>query len=331
MMRNLLLRLEGDPLAARLVVLILLWLGTIVVVSLLSPYFLQASTIPYLLQYVPILGLLGLGQTLVILAGGPGIDLSVGSTMSLTGVVIGALFAAGMGIWPACLIGLAFGALLGLVNGVLVNILNIPSLIATLATMFAYGGVALASTRGAPIGGLPEDFAWLGQGNIAGLPNAFLFVLLPIALVLHVMLTRTSVGRHIVACGNDERAAHLSGLNVVRIRVGLYVLSGFLSALGAVVSLSWFLAARSDAGKGMELLAVTIAVLGGTHIFGGTGSIAGTIIAVLIITTLQIGLQLANISPAWQLGVIGVMLIASVSRTSVFRAGGLSKFWSIRQ
>jgi ribose/xylose/arabinose/galactoside ABC-type transport system permease subunit len=325
-MTALLHRLQRDPLKARLFLLVFLWFATIVVVSLLSPYFLQASTVPYLLQYVPIIGLLGLGQTLVILAGGPGIDLSVGSTMSLTGIVIGALFAAGLGIWPACAIGLLFGCLLGLVNGVLVNVLNIPSLMATLATMFAFGGVALASTRGAPIGGLPAEFGWLGQGNIAGIPNSFLFVLLPVAIVLHVMLTRTRVGRHIVACGNDERAAHLSGLDVVRIRVGLYVLSGFLSAFGAIISLSWFLAARPDAGKGMELLAVTIAVLGGTQILGGTGGIAGTIVAVLIVTTLQIGLQLANISPAWQLGVIGVMLIASVSRTR-----GLSKFWSFRQ
>ena len=174
--------------------------------------------------------------------------------------------------------------------------------------------------------GLASAILWLGQGTILGMPNSFVLVLLPVAAVLHIMLTRTTVGRHIVACGNDERAAHLSGIDVVRIRVGLYVLSGLLSALGSVISLSWFLAARPDAGKGMELLAVTVAVLGGTHIFGGTGGIPGTVIAVLIVTTLQIGLQLANISPAWQLGIIGVMLIASVSRTK-----GLSRFWSFRQ
>src|SRR5690606_6593724 len=152
-----------------------------------------------------------------------------------------------------------------------------------------------------------------GQGQTFGLPNAFLFVLLPIAIILHVMLTRTVIGRHIVACGNDDRAAHLSGLDVVRIRTGLYVLSGVLSAVGAIIAMSWFLAARPDAGKGMELLAVTIAVLGGTHIFGGTGGVPGAIIAILIVTTLQIGLQLANISAAWQLGVIGFLLIGSVS------------------
>ena len=321
-MTKFLIRLQGDPLRKRLLLLVGLWLFALVAMSLLSPYFLQASTVPYLLQYVPILGLLGLGQTLVILAGGPGIDLSVGSIVSLVGVFVGALTAAGLNVWPACLAGVALGAALGLINGALVNILRIPSLMATLATMFAYGGLALASTRGQPVGHFPLEFGWLGQKTTLELPNSFLFVLLPVAAILHILLTRTTIGRHIVGCGNDERAAFLSGIDVVRLRVGLYVLSGVLSAIGSVISLSWFLAARPDAGKGMELLAVTIAVLGGTHIFGGTGGIPGTIVAILIITTLQIGLQLANISAAWQLGVIGVLLIASVAS---FR--DLRQFW----
>jgi len=194
---------------------------------------------------------------------------------------------------------------------------------ATLATMFAYGGLALATTEGRPIGNFPQEFGWLGQGDTLTIPNSFLFVLIPVSLILHIMLTRTTIGRHIVACGNDDRAAHLSGLNVVRLRIGLYVLSGVLAAIGSVISLSWFLAARPDAGKGMELAAVTIAVLGGTHIFGGTGGIPGTLVAILIITTLQIGLQLANISAAWQLGIIGVLLIASVASF-----GGWRQIWS---
>lgn len=310
-----------DPLRARLFMLVALWVVAIIVMALLSPYFWRASTIPYLLQYVPILGLLGLGQTLVILAGGPGIDLSVGSILSLVGVAVGALFSIGVDIWIASAIGIVLGAALGFLNGFLVNVLRIPSLMATLATMFAFGGFALAVTAGRPIGGFPASFSWLGQGHTFGLPNAFVFVLLPVALILHVMLTRTTIGRHIVACGNDDRAAHLSGLNVIRLRIGLYALSGVLAALGSIISMSWFLAARPDAGRGMELLAVTIAVLGGTHIFGGTGGVPGTIVAILIVTTLQIGLQLANISAAWQLGLIGVLLIVSVSRLSTLRSG----------
>ena len=113
-MASLAIRLQGDPLRARLLLLVGLWLVSLVVMSLLSPYFVQASTVPYLLQYVPILGLLGLGETLVILAGGPGIDLSVGAIVSLVGVFVGALIAAGLGVWPACAAGVLLGGLLGL-------------------------------------------------------------------------------------------------------------------------------------------------------------------------------------------------------------------------
>ena len=125
-------------------------------------------------------------------------------------------------------------------------------------------------------------------------------------------MAHTTIGSHIYAAGNDERAAYLLGVKVKRIRFGLYVLNGVLAAIGALIMLSWFQAARPDAGRGMELLSVTIAVLGGTHIFGGLGRVSGTVVSIMIVTTLQIGLQLANISQAWQLGVIGALLIGSV-------------------
>jgi ribose/xylose/arabinose/galactoside ABC-type transport system permease subunit len=304
--------LPRDPVALRVIVLLALWAASLVVMGLLSPFFWQQSTLPYLLRYVPVLGLLGMGQALIMLSGGPGIDLSAGSMVSLVGLAVGALAAVGVPIGLACLVGLLCGAALGAFNGLLVAVLAIPSLMATLATLFAYSGLALALTGGLPITGLPANFAWLGQGALGGFPFSFLLILLPAAIILHVMLTMTVVGSHIVACGNDENAAHLLGVRVRALRFGLYVLNGLLAALGAIILLSWFLAARPDAGQGFELLAITIAVLGGTHIFGGQGGIPGTVLAVLIVTTLQIGLQLANISAAWQLGVIGALLLAGV-------------------
>jgi ribose/xylose/arabinose/galactoside ABC-type transport system permease subunit len=301
-----------DRLGGRVPFLLGLLVAVVAGAALLSPFFLQESTLPYLLQYVPVIGLLGIGQTLIILAGGPGIDLSAGSTLSLVGIAVAALVAGGLDPYAASLIGLVIGGALGAINGVLVAKVGIPSLIATLATMFLYGGLAVALTGGRPIGGMPESFGWLGQGTLLGLPNQFVFVFLPVALALHVVLTRTRPGSHIVATGNDDRAAHLLGIKIVRLRMALYILNGVLAALAAVIMLSWFLAARPDAGKGLELLAVTVAVLGGTHIFGGQGGIPGTVLAVLIVTTLQTGLQLANIQPAWQLGAIGVLLIGSI-------------------
>lgn len=301
-----------DPLAQRQAFLIGLLSAALLLGALLSPHFLKASTAAYLLQYVPVLGVLGMAQTLVMLSGGPGIDLSIGATLSLVALAVAGLFGLGVPLILACLLGLAIGGALGAVNGLLICVLGVPSLMATLATMFAYSGLAVALTGGAPIGGIPDWFAGLAQGRFLGVPIHMWTVFLPLAIGLHILLTRTRPGAHIRAAGNDERAAFLSGVKVGRLRFGLYCLSGVLAGLGAILTLSWFQAARPDAGEGMELLSVTVAVLGGTHIFGGTGRISGTVLAVLIVTTLQVGLQLANISQAWQLAAIGLLLIGSV-------------------
>jgi ribose/xylose/arabinose/galactoside ABC-type transport system permease subunit len=310
-----------DPLQGRALFLSALLLVVIAVAAALSPFFLQESTLPYLLHYVPVIGLLGMGQTLIILAGGPGIDLSAGSMLSVVGVAVATLIAGGLDPYLASLSGLVLGGALGGVNGVLITRIGIPSLIATLATMFLYGGLAVALTEGRPIAGMPQGFGWLGQGTSFGLPNQFVFVFLPVAIALHVVLTRTQIGSHIVATGNDDRAAHLLGIGIARLRLALYVLNGVLAALAAITTLSWFLAARPDAGKGLELLAITVAVLGGTNIFGGQGGIPGTVLAVLIVTTMQTGLQLANIQPAWQLGAIGVLLIGSIVFNAMIARG----------
>lgn len=302
----------NDPLTQRLLFLCALLILAGMAGALLSPHFLQMSTVAYLLQYVPVLGVLGMAQTLVMLSGGPGIDLSIGATMSLVGLAIAGLFGLGMPLLPACAIGLLAGGLLGAVNAFLVCVLRVPSLMATLATFFAYSGLALALTGGSPIGGIPNWFGTLAQGRILGVPIHMWTVFVPLAIVLHVMLSRTRVGSHIYAAGNDERAAFLSGVKVWRLRFALYCLSGVIAAVAAIMTLAWFQAARPDAGEGMELLSVTIAVLGGAHIFGGIGRISGTVLAVLIVTTLQVALQLANISQAWQLAAIGLLLIGSV-------------------
>ena len=301
-----------DPLTQRLFFLFGLLIAAVVAGAVLSPHFLQTSTVAYLLQYVPVLGVLGMAQTLVMLSGGPGIDLSLGAIMSLVGLAIAGLFGLGVPLILACVIGLGIGGLLGAVNALLVCVLKVPSLMGTLATFFAYSGLALALTGGSPIGGIPNWFGTLAQGRFLGIPIHMWVVFVPLAIVLHVMLSRTRIGSHIYAAGNDEKAAFLSGVKVWRLRFMLYCLSGVIAGLAAIMTLSWFQAARPDAGEGMELLSVTIAVLGGAHIFGGIGRISGTVLAVLIVTTLQVALQLANISQAWQLAAIGLLLIGSV-------------------
>lgn len=294
---------------------LLLALAALVAVAaaLLTPAFRQASTVTFILQYLPILGVLAVAQALVILSGGPGIDLSIGSTLSLTGLVIAALAAGGWPLEAACAMGLALGAALGALNGWLVAVLGVPSLMATLATMFLYGGLAVALTGGTPIGGLPDAFGWLAQGRAFGVPNHAWAVLVPVAVAAHVGLTRTRGGAHVHAAGCDERAAFLAGVRVRRVRFWVYVLAGTLAALGAIMNLSWFQAARPDAGRGLELLSVTVAVLGGVNIFGGEGRVPDVLAALLLVTTVQAAMQLANIPQAWQLGAVGLLLILSVT------------------
>jgi len=297
---------------ARIGLMLALWAAAVIAGVLMAPSFLQWSTITFIGQYLPILGVLAIAQALVMLAGGPGIDLSLGGTLSLTALAIAALFGAGVPLVLAVAIGLALGGLLGALNGWLIAHLGVPSLIGTLATMFLYGGLAVALTGGSPIGGLPRELAWLAQGQTFGVPNHVWLVLIPVAVAAHVLLTRTRAGAHIHASGCDEQAAYLAGVAVSRLRFRLYCLAGVLAAVGAVMTLAWFQTARPDAGQGMELLSVTIAVLGGVHIFGGEGRISGVIVALVTVTTLQAAMQLANIPQAWQLGAVGALLILSV-------------------
>src|SRR6266513_319762 len=297
----------------RLIVLVVLWVVIAGVNARLSPYFLQWNTVTGVLQFSSVIGLLGLGESLVVLGGGGGIDLSVGAMLSFAAVMIGFMVRAGIPVWGAAAAGVGFSAGLGAVNGLLVTGIGIPPLVATLATLYAYSGVAVALTQGVPIAGFPAAFGILGQMDVLGIPLQVLLFLLPAYIVSHTALSYTPFGRHVYLVGDNEAAARLVGVRVGRVRLMLYTVSGLLAGVGAVIMNSWLLTARPDAGAGTELMAITIAVLGGFNIFGGEGSLTGALAATIVIVTLQNGLQLANINPVWQLGFIGILLIVSVA------------------
>lgn len=297
----------------RVVLAALLLLLAGVVMSLLSPYFLQLDNLLSMTQFGAVVGLLALGQSMVILGGDGGIDLSVGSTMSLSGVVMG-LVAQDLGVtpWLAAVVALVAGLLLGLLNGFLVTVVRIPALIATLGTLFLYSSVALVLTGGGQTGGMDRDgFRNLGNSTIAGIPTQVLVVLIPAYLIVGALLAWTRYGRTIYQAGNNEKSAALVGINVTGLRLSLYCWSGVLAALAAVVSNSWLLTARPSAGLNLELQAVTIAVLGGIHIFGGRGSLGGVALAVLLVIVVNSGLQLAGFSQTIQAGVLGALLVIS--------------------
>lgn len=301
-------------LSNRVYFLIALMIVVVVVMSLLSPFFLTVSNLLGMTRFGAILALLALGQTLVILAGNGGIDLSVGAMVSLAGVIFGLLVTQyGVNVWVATFLIVFVGAGLGAINGFIISFVGVPPLIGTLGMQWAYGAIALVLTSGRPLSGFPADFGFIGAGRILEIPAMIVLFVVPVFLILQFMLIRTVLGRWITLIGVNDRAARFSGIPVIRTRFLLYTLNGVLAALGAIIMSSWLMSARPDAGMGLELQSITVSVLGGTSIFGGVASLPGTLLAVLIVTMVASGLQLANINAVWQLAVLGFILLLAVA------------------
>jgi len=257
-------------------------------------------------------GLLAVALTPVIVTGG--IDLSVGSLMGLTAVIFGKLWRdAHWPVWLAAAGALGVGLLAGLLNGVLITRLRIRPLIVTLGSFSLFRGLAEGVTRAVDnFTGFPESFTRLGQGYLFNVIPVQLIVLIVISIVFWAFLHRTTIGRALVAIGFAPDGARYAGIPVNRRILLVYVLSGFVSSLAAIVYVAHWGQAKADAGTGYELLAITAVVLGGTSIFGGRGSVAGSLLGWLAIAVLQQGLTLSDLPK--ELGGIltGVLLIAAI-------------------
>jgi rhamnose transport system permease protein len=268
------------------------------------------------------MALLAVPMTLIIITAG--IDLSVGSTMALSAVVLGMSYryglagifghrveeAVGLNIWVSTFLALLTGTLCGLINGLFVVKLRVHPLLVTLATLAAFKGIAEGISAGQSVSGFPESFTYLGNGTIAGLPVAgVMFAIL--ALITAIILIKTPLGRYLYAMGHNETATRFSGAPVDRYKLLLYTFTGTIAALAAVIRVARY-SAKADAGDGMELDVITAVVLGGTSIFGGRGNILGTILGVLLVH------ETRELVPwHWQKSeytkiVIGVLLISSV-------------------
>lgn len=292
--------------------LILLLVAEMFLLSLSSPYFLNVSNLVQITQFGAILMLLALGESLVMLGGRDGIDLSVGATLSLSGVFFGLAIKAGMSVPIAAVITVAAGLALGCINGFLVAWMGMPALIATLGTQYVYSSLALYLTGGIPISGFPDSFKVLSLESTLGIPNQILFVVVPACVVMMVLMYRCKFGRRVYLLGTNPEAAKFTAINERKIRFAIYAIAGVLAALGAIVNNSWLMTARADAGSGMELQAITVAVLGGIAVEGGSGHLSAVIMGVLIITMMNSGLQIANVNSIWQLAVLGLVLILAV-------------------
>jgi ribose transport system permease protein len=283
----------------------------IMVSAIVSPHFLNPVNILNVLRQVALYGILGVAMTFVILT--KGIDLSVGSTVAFSGVLGARLMEAGYPMGVMALVALFIGTVLGAVNGVGVSYFRVPAFIMTLGSMVMIRGFGLMLADGGTVnpGAAAENFFWLGGGYLAGIPTP-IYVFVLVCIIAWIVLSYTPFGRDVFAVGSNEEAARLSGINVARTTFLVYAICGFLAALSGLIFLSRLSVGDPNSGLGLELEAITIAVIGGTSLFGGEGSIPGTIAGAMILAIIANVLNLAGVSPFSQQVVKGAIIILAV-------------------
>ena len=283
----------------------------VIVITLLNPSFLSINNLFNVLRQVSISALIAFGMTFVILTGG--IDLSVGSTLALTGAVAASLLASGMDPIIAMGIALILGLILGAINGVIITKGKVAPFIATLATMTIYRGLTLVYTEGRPISGLGDSMAFqlFGKGYFFGIPVPVVTMILTFA-VLYFILHKTTFGRRVYAVGGNEEASRLSGISPDRVKIAVYAITGLLAAMSALILTSRLNSAQPTAGESYELDAIAAVVLGGTSLTGGKGWIFGTLVGALIIGVLNNGMNLIGVSSFFQQVVKGIVILLAV-------------------
>jgi rhamnose transport system permease protein len=291
--------------------LLVLLVGTIIFGAVSSPHFLTTTDLFFIGLNVGEIAIMALPLTLIIITGE--IDLSVASMLGLSSSLLGLLFEHGWGIWPAMLAVLVVGALGGALNGVLVTRLGLPSIAVTIGTLTLFRGLAEILLKASSVGGYPASLTKIGIVPIPHTQIAWsVGIFLVLALIYAVVLHGTPVGRSIFAIGLQEEAAFFSGIRVKRIKFLLYVLSGVICAFAGILWTMRFATSRFDAGTGLELNVVAIALLGGVSIFGGRGSILGVVLAASVLACFLEALTLINVSAQIQNIVTGGLLLLSV-------------------
>ncbi|MGB9834184.1 MAG: ABC transporter permease [bacterium] len=308
------MRIEGREFLRKSSVYLILIL-LLLTFSILSPRFLTASNLINVLLQTSIVAMLAIGQTVVMLTAG--IDLSVGMVGILCGAIAAGLatgygFGLNLGTVPAFLLTLILGSVIGGVSGLLIVFGNLPPFVATLAMMAVARGLTLVFTQGKPIAGLPEDFVFVGSGSVLGIP--FPVILLFVAVVLaYLLLARTAFGLHIYAIGGNKEMARLAGVNVRRVELGAYIISGLTAAFAGLILTGRLASAQPNVGAELNLESIAACVLGGTSLFGGTGNVLKTIVGALIMGTLANGMNLLGIPSYPQLVIKGLVFIAAVT------------------
>jgi erythritol transport system permease protein len=298
----------------------------VIVFSLLSPNYFNVSNLLQMSQHVAVYAILAIGMLLVILNGG--IDLSVGATLGLSGVVAGWLMqgvkipelgvAFYPSVWVVVILALATGAFVGLINGILISKFRVAPFVATLGMLYVVRGVALLITNGLTYPNLSGDpefgnegFDWLGFNNLFGVPIGVI-IMIVIAIGASLLLNKAPFGRWLYASGGNERAAELSGIPVKRVKVRVYVLSGICASIAGVIIASELTSANPTSGQNFELTAIAAVVIGGASLAGGRGTVRGTLLGAFVIGFLSDGLVIVGVSEYWQMIFNGAVIVLAV-------------------
>lgn len=297
-----------------------------IVFAIIEPNFLKVNNLLQVARQVSITGLIAIGMTFVILTGG--IDLSVGSLLALAGMAAAVVAkggtantlslstaeSTGYGVLAAVLAAVAVGVIGGFIQGTMITRLGVPAFVVTLGGLSAFRGATLLLSSGGPIAGFDDAYEWWGKARLpepGGMPVPVI-IFLGFAVLAHVVLRYTRYGRQVYAVGGNPEAARLSGLNVKLILLSVYIIVGFFAGLGGFVLSSRLGAAEAVAGTGYELTVIASVVIGGTSLFGGEGSVLGTVIGSILIGVLTNGLVLMNVSPYVQQIIIGMITVLAV-------------------
>jgi ribose transport system permease protein len=288
------------------ITLIILFIG----LAIASPHFLTNTNLSSVVRQTAVINIMALGMTLIIIAGG--IDLSVGAILAMGGLLGTMAMSKGYPIGAGVFIGILTGAFWGFVNGLLTTKLRINPFIVTLGTLGIIRGLTLIISNGLPVHDIPAAFSFLGEGNLLGVPFV-LWVLVTCAVVVHIILENTRLGRYAFAIGSNPDAAFYAGIPVAFHTITIYSLGGMLTGLAGMIEASRLMAGQPTAGQGYELQAIAAVVIGGGSLRGGEGSVIGTLVGAFIMGLLSNGSDLLGISPYLQQAIIGAVIILAVS------------------
>jgi ribose transport system permease protein len=281
----------------------------VIVISFLTPNFLTVSNFLNIGRQVALTSLLAAGMTIVIISGG--IDLSIGGLLALTSCVCASIISGGFGIFAAVFITILVGALGGFANGYIHGKTNIAPFIITLGSLSIFKGMTLLFTNAKPIPIDNDLFATFGQGHLLNIPLPIFFMLV-LFIITYVILKKTKLGRYVYAIGGNEKSAILAGINVPKIKMAVYTISGITVALSGILYASRLQSGVPTLGAGIELTVITAVILGGTSFTGGRGSIWGTLVGVFILGVLQNSLNLLGVSAFFQDIMTGVVVLLAV-------------------